>query len=154
MNKDFGHDLIMRLLIKVILPTVLTMFFLYIMIQGTESEKTEPNIYNFNPEEISSNITAVGLEEFKASINTKSDSIFLFCSNEERKCYEQLQALSSLNINIEYLNVLELTNSEKDELKNYEMFKNNLFPKLIIIKNGSIKYYSDYLNTEELSKII
>ena len=155
MDKRFGKMLGLRLLIKVVLPAVLMIFFLYIMVKGSEeNNSTTPEIYNFNPEEISSNITAIGVEEFKASMNTKSDSIFFFCSNEEKKCFQELQDLKDFNINIEYLNILELTDMEKDELNNYEIFKDGLYPKLIIIKNNSIKYYGNYLDKEELNKII
>ena len=67
-----------RLVIKVLLPMILTMFFLYIMVNGTKEDNTK--VYNFKTEEIS-NVTAVGIEEFTLSISTLSDSVFLFCSN-------------------------------------------------------------------------
>ena len=55
---------------------------------------------------------------------------------------------------IEYINVLELVDSEKEDLKSYEMFKNDLYPKLIIIKNNNIKYYDSFLSKEELNRIL
>ena len=155
MGSDFGKELTRRLIIKVVIPLILSVIFLYFFIKAdTSSINSNSTNYSFNPKEISSNITVVGMEEFKTSINTKSDSIFFFCSNEDEACYDMLVALKNTNKKIKYINVLKLKNIEKDELYNYEMFKDGFYPKLIIIKNNNINYYNNYLNKEELNKIL
>ena len=155
MNNEFGKSLTRRLIIKVVIPLVLSMFFLYfIFIPGDNiiNSKNSTN-YSFSVKNMN-NITEVKLEEFKKNIKNKSDSIFFFCSNEDQNCYNMLINLSEYNKNIKYLNIIKITNIEKDELTNSEIFKDGLYPKLIIINNNSINYYSNYLNKEELNKIL
>ncbi len=142
--------------IKAVLPSLFCIFFLWLMVSGTktEKEKTNEKVYNFNPREISK-VNGIGVQEFEASMATMSDSVFLFCSNEDEKCYQMLVDLHSLGKDeIEYLNVLELVDSEKELLKKYDIFNDSLYPKLIIIKNNKYNYYSKYLTKEELDKIL
>ena len=149
-DTDFRKILITRLIVKVVLPLFLSLFFLYFVMVDNNSS----NNYQFKPEDIGNNIIVIGIEDFKTSIDTKKDSIIFLCSNNNQKCYNMLLNLKNTNMNIRYLNILELTDKEKDEIKNYEIFKDGLYPKLIVIKNNSIKYYSNYLNKEELNKIL
>jgi hypothetical protein len=149
----------LNIFIKAVLPSLLCIFFLYIMVEGNkEVEKRNDDgveIYNFNPREIS-NVEGVGVGEFDVSLTTMTDSVFLLCSNEDKKCYQMLVDLHSLGKdNIEYLNVLELVDSEKEQLNSYGLFKNkDLYPSLVIIKNGKIDVYEDFLTKDELNKIL
>lgn len=105
------------------------------------------------------NVTAVGIGEYKASFAHDGASIFFFCSNEEEKCYDMLKDLNDYakdnELMIEYLNVLELVEEEKNELDNLLDKKGkSLYPTLLIINNGEIKEnISTYISSEEINKL-
>lgn len=126
------------------------------------STKMGPNgnniINNFSISEFE-NVTAVGLGEYKASFAHEGNSIFFFCSNEEEKCYDMLKDLNNVakdnEIMIEYLNVLELVETEISELDNLLDKKGkSLYPTLLIIKDGEIKEnINTYISKTEIKKI-
>jgi len=138
---------IIIILISVIL--IIIIFFI-----SSKLEKKDNNeIFNFNSSEFK-NITMIGLYEYQASLNFDGTSIIFFCSNEDKECYEELKILNSLSsdigISIEYLNVSELVETEKEQLINTsDLFKEQYFPYLIIINNKEIKDYSNQFQSEE-----
>lgn len=115
-------------------------------------------INNFSISEFE-NVTAVGIGEYKASFAHEGNSIFFFCSNEEEKCYDMLKDLNKVakdnEVMIEYLNVLELVETETSELDNLLDKKGKeLYPTLLIIKDGEIKEnINTYISKNEINKL-
>lgn len=139
----------------------ISVIILIIVIILSTMIKPKEDSLNNNPFDISnfSNVTVIGLMEYFSSFNYQGDSIIFFCSNEEDKCFDELSDLSTIakeyNLNVEYVNVPELVDSEKEELaNNHDEFKESFYPHLIIIKNGQIVNNSNkYLDYEEIKEI-
>lgn len=115
-------------------------------------------INNFNISDFE-NVSAIGLGEYKASFAYDGVSIIFFCSNEEEKCYDELKDLNLVakenKLTIEYLNILELVEDEKNELDNLLDKKGKaLFPTLLIINNNEIKENIDtYISENEIVEL-
>lgn len=126
---------------------ILLIFFLSLQPQ----KKSNSGIFNLNVSEFE-NINTIGINEFQASLEIDTLSIFFFCSNEEKKCYEELKILNDIakenKLTIEYINVLELVDLEKEQLNNISnVFNEKYYPNLIISKDKEMK-----VNINEFSK--
>lgn len=121
------------------------------------NSKNNNGIYTFNSTEFT-NISVIGMGEYQASLNFNGTSIIFFCSNEEESCYKELKELDKIakeySLIIEYINVLELVDSEKEILTNSsDIFNNDFYPHLVIIQNGKVISDSNkYLNGNEIKK--
>ena len=106
------------------------------------------------------NISIIGINEYKVSLNYDGTSIIFFCSNEKQGCYDELKALNEIakekELIIEYVNVDELVDSEKEELKNTnEIFRESYYPVLVVISNKEVvEINNKYLNKEKIEKIL
>ena len=106
------------------------------------------------------NISIIGINEYKVSLNYGGTSIIFFCSNEKQGCYDELKALNEIakekELIIEYVNVDELVDSEKEELKNTnEIFRESYYPVLVVISNKEVvEINNKYLNKEKIEKIL
>ena len=140
-----------------IIVSILILILIVILSLQTE-KKSNPDFSNFNISEFE-NITTIGINEFQASLETDTLSIFFFCSNEDRKCYDELKNLNEIakenNLIIEYINVLELVDLEKEQLNNtFNIFDDEYYPNLIISKDKKIKTnINEFSNKEEIIKI-
>ena len=107
-----------------------------------------------------SNISVIGVNEYLASLNFNGTSIIFFCSSEEEACYDELNELDKIakqyNLIIEYVNVLELVESEKEILSNTtDIFNDNYFPHLLLIQDGKILNDNNkYLKGNEIKEVL
>lgn len=101
-------------------------------------------------------ISPIDLEMFKASLYSEETSIIFVCINESGLCYDEVNALNDIaknyKLNIEYMNILELTNLEIKELQEQnDIFDSELYPNLLIInKNKIVDNNNNYLNQDEI----
>lgn len=106
------------------------------------------------------NISSIGVNEYKVSLNYEGTSIIFFCSNEKQGCYDELKALNEIakekELIIEYINVDELVESEKEDLKkSHEIFKEKSYPVLMVISNKQVlETNNEFLNKKEIEKIL
>lgn len=146
---------------KNIIFTIVIVIILLIIIALSlkTNQKNNNDIYTFNSTEFT-NISVIGIGEYQASLSFNGTSIIFFCSNEEKSCYEELQELDKIakeySLIIEYINILELVDSEKEVLTNSsDIFNKTYYPHLVIIENGKIISDSNnYLSGNEIKKVL
>ena len=137
---------------------VIGIIFLVFILSSNIGKKDNSNV-NFDINEYT-NITSIGLYEFEASFNHDGLSLFLFCSTEEVKCQNEIKALDEIgkqyNISFEYLNVIELVDSEIERLESTsDIFKKQKYPNLLIMKSREIvNNISRYLEKDEIEKVL
>ena len=137
----------------------LAVLIVIVIVSLTIKPKSKDDIYDFRSDEFE-HITSIGVGEFEASFQIDELSIIFFCSNESRECHEELTTLNDLagenKLSVEYINVLELVDSEKEYLKSkWAVFKNDYYPNLVIIKDKKIVNNSNtYFNREELTAFL
>jgi len=144
---------------NIILITSVIVVVIIIFILSTKiGPKGNNTLNNFSISELE-NVSAIGIGEYKASFAYEGTSIIFFCSNEEEKCYDELKKLNDIakdnDLTIEYLNVLELVETEITELDNLLDKKGkSLYPTLLIIKDNEIKENIDsYISKDEINKL-
>ncbi len=147
--------------------TIKNLIFIFIVIfiigiifilSNNTNKKDNNGLFYFNTSEFS-NITAIGLPEYQASLNYEYKSIIFICSNESEDCYNTLNNLNSVgkdkNISIEYLNVLELVEEEKNELLQLlPDFEEKEYPYLVVINEKESTIYKDYLEKSHIEEIL
>ena len=105
-------------------------------------------------------VSSIGINEYKVSLNYDGTSIIFFCSNEKQGCYDELKALNEIakekELIIEYVNIDELVDSEKEDLKSTnEIFRESYYPVLVVIRNREvIEINNKYLSKEKIEKIL
>lgn len=143
--------------IILILVAIIAIIVVFVL-STTLGPKGNNIINNFNVSDFK-NVAVIGIGEYKASFAFEGASIIFFCSNEEEKCYDELKDLNDIamenDLTIEYLNVLELVETEKNELDNLLDKKGKtLYPTLLIISDNEIKEnISNYISKDEIEKI-
>jgi hypothetical protein len=143
----------------VFIVIIAIILLLIIALSLKTNSKNNGNIFTFNSTEFA-NISVIGIGEYQASLNFNGTSIIFFCSNEEKSCYEELKELDEIakkhSLIIEYINILELVDSEKEILaSSTDIFNENYYPHLVIIENGNIISDSNkYLNGNEIKEIL
>lgn len=106
------------------------------------------------------NITAIGLYEYEASFAYEGNSVIFFCNNEKRECFDELTDLdeiaSKYGISIEYIDILELLEDEKKQLREISnIFNDDFYPNLVLIKDGEVVNNSNkYLNEEDIVDLL
>lgn len=151
-KKQQQKNIIFTIVIVVILLIIITLSLI-------TNTKNNNDIYTFNSTEFV-NVSVIGIGEYQASLSFNGTSIIFFCSNEEKSCYKELRELDKIakeyKLIIEYINVLELVDSEKEVLTNSsDIFNETYYPHLVIIENGKIITDSDnYLGGNEIKKVL
>ena len=142
-------------IILVIITILIIILIFFLSSQTGKKPSNSSGIFTFSSTEFES-ITASGVYEYQASIDTDVTSIFFFCSNEDKDCYNELSTLNKIakenNLNIEYINVLELVDSEKENLTNIsDIFDEDYYPTLVICQNKKIQeYVNNFLDEDEI----
>ena len=133
------------------------LLIIFLSLQPSKKSTSDP--FNFDLSKLE-NTNVIGINEFQASLEIDDLSIFFFCSNEEKKCYEELKILNDIakenNLTIEYINILELVEVEKEQLKNIaDLFNEDYYPNLIICRDKKIKAnINKFLDKDEIIKIL
>lgn len=146
-----NNNIIFLVVMSIIL---LGLIFLSFYIKPKNGRTKE--LFTFNIGEFK-NISPIDFEMFKASLNSNDTSIIFFCIYESGQCYNEVNYLNSIaekyKLNIEYMDILELTDVEKTELqeKSGIFADENFFPNLLIIKEHKIyDNNNSYLNQDEI----
>ncbi len=146
--------------LKSIIFVVISFIFIgIIFVLSTKSSQNESPISNFDITSYS-NITSIGINEFEASFGHDGISVILFCSNEIRECQNEIIALNEVgkenNIYFEYINVVELVDSEIEQLETIsDIFKQKKYPNLVIINSGEIVNNTNtYLEKKDIEKVL
>ena len=139
---------ILPLIIVIVL--ILILIFIPVFLSSNKDKK----IFTFSTSEFK-HITAIGVNEFVATMDDSHKSIIFICNNENKDCYDMLTILDSIaderSIYVEYINVLELTDEEREYMQgNYEYLKDSLYPKLLLINNKRVATNDAFLTKEEI----
>ena len=106
--------------IKNIIFVIVILVLIMIIVVMSSMVKSRDSNYVFNSSDFE-NIMVIGLSEYASSYDVDSPSIVYFGSNDDEKSHEQLKILNDLageyDLLIEYIDVLELVDSEKERLK-------------------------------------
>lgn len=151
-NKD--NNLIKNIIFIIAVIIIICLVFVLSLNIGNKDKNSNFDISEYT------NITSIGLYEFEASFNHDGISVFLFCNTEEEKCQNEIKVLDEIgkekNISFEYLNVIELVDSEIERLENIsDIFKKQKYPNLIIMKSGEIVNNTNkYAEKEEIERIL
>ena len=138
-------------IIFLIFMSIILLVLIFLSFYITPKKKNN-NLFTFDITELQY-ISPIDLEMFKASLHYQGMSIIFLCINESEQCYNEVNNLNfvakNYQLNIEYMNILELVDKEKDELKKQDIiFNDELYPKLLIIKDNKIidsnNEYLDY----------
>ena len=153
-NKESKKSTIKNLIFIFVVIFIIGIIFI---LSNNTNKKDNSGFFYFNTSEFS-NITAIGLPEYQASLNYEEKSIIFICSNESNDCYNTLKNLNSVakdkNISIEYLNILELVEEEKNELKKLlPSFEEKGYPYLVVINEKESTIYKDYLEKSHIEEI-
>lgn len=152
-KEDYIKNLIFILLVLILI------IIIFVLSLNNQAKRDADEVYNFNITEFE-NITPIGINEYIASLNFDGASIIFFCTNESKDCYHELTSLNSIakenNLYIEFINVLELADSEKKQLKEISSyFKDSYYPNLMIIQNKKVIFNSNiYLIEEEIISLL
>lgn len=146
--------------LKNILYIVISLIIIgVIFVLSTNSSQKDSPISNFDITSYS-NIVSIGVNEFEASFGHDGMSIVLFCNTEISECQNEIIALNEVgkenNIYFEYINVIELVDSEIEQLENIsDIFKTKKYPNLVIINSGEIVNNTNtYLDEKDIERIL
>ena len=146
---------------KNIIFTIVIVIILLIIIALSlkTNQKNNNDIYTFNSTEFT-NISVIGIGEYQASLSFNGTSIIFFCNNCKGTWHFSIHQLDKIakeySLIIEYINILELVDSEKEVLTNSsDIFNKTYYPHLVIIENGKIISDSNnYLSGNEIKKVL
>jgi len=150
-KKDNKKNIVFILLIVIILSFI-------IILSLNVNKKKKNDLFYFSQSDFQY-ITTIGLFEYKASLGFEGTSIIFFCTNDSKKCYDELKDLNEIaeenELNIEFINVEELEEEEKKELSNLtNIFNEKYYPNLLIIKNKQIVNNTNkHLNKKEIKNL-
>lgn len=143
----------------ILILTLVILLVIIIVLSLTIGSKKTSNDLPFSSSEFE-NISTIGIKEYLASLNYDGTSIIFFCSNEKQECFDELEALDKIakekELIIEYINVDELVDVEKEEIKtSNNIFDEQYYPVLIVVSNREVLHTSNkYLNKGEIENIL
>ena len=147
-------------IVKNIIYIISTIFIIYVIfiISNNTNKKDNNGLFTFDTSSFS-NITAIGVSEYEASLNYDGQSVIFVCSNESKDCYNMLEHLNDIgkknNINIEYLNVLELVEEEKNLLtKILPKYAEKDYPFLNVLNADKSIIFDEFLEKDTIEEIL
>lgn len=150
-KKDKRSNIIFLVFMAIIL---LGLIFLSFYIKPKKNDSNELFTFDINDFQ---NISPIDFEMFKASLYSNDMSIIFLCAYENSQCYDEVNSLNAIarkyELNIEYMDILQLTDMEKAELqeKSDILIADHLFPNLLIIKESKIiDSNSSFVNQDEI----
>lgn len=154
MKKEVLRNIVFSLVVIIIIVIIMVISFNY-----HKDSDNPKGAYYFDILEFK-NVSPIGIPQFMAIVGSNEDSVTLFCNNEDINCYNELKSLDKImgdnNKAIEYINVVELVDSEKETLSELsDIFNGSYYPNLVVIRDGKIVNNSnEFLEKDAIEKFL